>query len=216
MTDDARPPELDFVTANLPPAPARVLEVGCGEGRLTRALIDLGYDAHGIDPRAPDGPAFEPIALEELQAEELYDAAVAVVSLHHVHDLPLAVDRLADALAPGGLLVIDEFDRAGLDPATTEWLLRQRQALAAVGIGHAPEHAHAGEHHAHLVHGLHEIFTWQTVRDALAARFEERSSERVGYLYRYETHPALAPLERAMIDAGAIAATGVHYVGVRR
>ena len=216
MTDRARPPELDFVAANLPPAPARVLEVGCGEGRLTRALIDLGYDARGIDPRAPDRPAFERIPLEELRVEHPYDAAVAVVSLHHLHDLPRAVERLADALAPGGPLVIDEFDRARLDPATTAWLWRQRQALAAVGLGHAPDHATPEEHHGALVGGLAEIFTWDTVREALAARFDERSSERVGYLYRYETHPALQPLEQAMIDAGAVGATGVHYVGVRR
>jgi len=216
MADHQRPPELGFITANLPPAPARILDVGCGEGRLTRALIDLGYDAHGIDPRAPEGPAFERIPLEELEAGQSYDAAVAVVSLHHLHDLRLAVERLADALAPGSLLVIDEFDRARLDPTTTAWLWRQRQALAAVGLGHAPDHATAEEHHAALVDGLAEIFTWDTVSEALAARFDERSCERVGYLYRYETHPALQPLEQAMIDARAVDATGVHYVGVRR
>jgi SAM-dependent methyltransferase len=216
MTDHQSLAEFDFVAANLPPAPARILEVGCGEGRLTRALIDLGYDAHGIDPRAPDGPDFERIPLEELRVEQPYDAAVAVVSLHHLHDLPLAIERLADALAPGGLLVIDEFDRARLDPATTAWLWRQRQALAAVGLGHAPDDATAEAHHAALVDGLAAIFTWDTVRDALVARFDERSCERVGYLYRYETHPALQPLEQAMIDAGAVDATGVRYVGVRR
>ena len=216
MADDQHPPELGFVKANLPRAPARIVEVGCGEGRLTRALIDLGYDARGIDPRAPEGPAFEQIPLEQLEVDQPYDAAVAVVSLHHLHDLRLAVERLAGALAPGGLLVIDEFDRARLDPATTAWLWRQRQALAAVGLGHAPGHATAEEHHAALVDGLAEIFTWDTVREALAARFDERSSERVGYLYRYETHPALQPLEQAMIDAGAVAATGVRYVGLRR
>ena len=211
-----RLPELGFVTANLPPSPARILEVGCGEGRLTSALIDLGYHAHGIDPRAPDGPAFERVQLEELRVDQPYDAAVAVVSLHHLHDLPLAVERLADAIAPGGLLVIDEFDRARLDPATTAWLWRQRQALATVGLGHAPDHATAEEHHAALVDGLAAILTWDTVREALAAHFDERSCERVGYLYRYETHPALQPLEQAMIDAGAVAATGVRYVGLRR
>jgi len=216
MADTQHSPELDFVIANLPPAPARVLEVGCGEGRLTRALIDLGYAAHGIDPRAPEGPAFDQIPLEKLEVERPYDAAVAVVSLHHLHDLPLAVERLAGALAPGGLLVIDEFDRARLDPATTAWWWRQRQALAAVGLGHASEHPNAEEHHAALLDGLAEIFTWDTVRAALAARFDERSCERVGYLYRYQTHPALQPLEQAMIDAGAVAATGVHYLGVRR
>jgi len=207
---------LEFVAENLPAAPARVLDVGCGDGALTRELIDRGYEAHGIDPRAPDGPAFERIGLEDLRAERRYDAAVAVVSLHHVADLALAVERLAEAIAPGGLLLVDEFDREQLDPPTTSWWWRQRQALADAGVGPEPEHSHADEHHAATLEDLADIYTWETVRTALARRFEERSVERVEYLYRYETHLALQPLERAMIELGAIKATGVRYVGRAR
>jgi hypothetical protein len=32
-----------FVEAQLPPIPARVLEIGCGEGELARAVARLGY-----------------------------------------------------------------------------------------------------------------------------------------------------------------------------
>jgi 16S rRNA A1518/A1519 N6-dimethyltransferase RsmA/KsgA/DIM1 with predicted DNA glycosylase/AP lyase activity len=39
------PRELEFLERHLPPAPARVLEVGCGDGRLTRALPDRGLCA---------------------------------------------------------------------------------------------------------------------------------------------------------------------------
>ena len=120
-------------------------------------------------------------------------------------------DRLAEAVAPGGLLIVDEFDREQLDARTTAWLRCQRQALAAAGIGHEHEHAAGDEDH-----GLDDIFTWDAVRRALAARFDERSIERIEYLYRYETHPALQPLERAMIDLGAINPTGVRYVGRAR
>jgi SAM-dependent methyltransferase len=204
------PPVLEFASAHLPSPPARVLDVGCGDGAHTRELIARGYDARGIDPRAPEGPTFERLALEDLRVERPYDAAIAVVSLHHVLDLARAVERLADALAPGSVLIVDEFDRDRLDPPTTAWLGHQRQALSAVGLGHAHEHEHAsGE-------ALDHILTWETVRAALAARFEERSVERVEYLYRYETHLALQPLERAMIEAGAISPTGVRYVGYAR
>jgi SAM-dependent methyltransferase len=207
---------LQFAAAHLPPAPARVLDVGCGDGALTRELIDRGYDARGIDPRAPDGRHFERIGLEDLRAEQRYDAAIAVASLHHVADLALAVERLAEAIVPGGLLLVDEFDREQLDPPTTAWLWRQRQALAAAGVGAEPEHGHADDHHAAALHDLADIYPWKAVSAALATRFDERSVERVEYLYRYETHLALQPLERAMIELGAIKATGVRYVGRAR
>jgi SAM-dependent methyltransferase len=211
-----RLPVLDFVCAHLPPPPARVLDAGCGPGALTRELIERGYEARGIDPEAPEGPAFERIGLEDLRVEQRYDVAIAVVSLHHVADLALSVERLADAIVPGGLLLVDEFDRERLDPPTTGWLWRQRQALAAAGVGREPGHETAGDHHAAVRAKLAEMHAWDTVRAALSARFEERSVERVEYLYRYGTHLAVQPLERAMIDLGAIAPTGVRYVGRAR
>jgi 2-polyprenyl-3-methyl-5-hydroxy-6-metoxy-1,4-benzoquinol methylase len=207
---------LEFVVAHLPPPPARVLDVGCGDGALTRELLARGYEAHGIDPQAPDDPAFERVALEDVRVERRYDVAIAVVSLHHMADLPVAVERLADAIVPGGLLLVDEFDRERLDPPTTAWWWRQRQALAAAGVGPEPEHSDAHHHHAAALDKLAEIDTWATVSAALAARFEEQSVERVEYLYRHETHLALQPLERAMIELGAISPTGVRYVGRAR
>jgi SAM-dependent methyltransferase len=207
---------LDFAVAHLPPAPARVLDVGCGDGALTRELIDRGYEARGIDPRAPDEPPFECVALEDLRVARPYDAAIAALSLHHVADLALAVERLADAIAPGGLLLVDEFDRELLDLPTTTWWWRQRQALADVGAGPVPEQATAEHQHAAVLDDLADIYTWETVRAALGARFDEQSVQRVEYLHRYQTHLALQPLERAMIDRGAIRATGVRYVAFAR
>ncbi len=44
-----------FVTEQLPSAPARVLEVGCGRGDLARAIAESGYEVVAIDPDAPGG-----------------------------------------------------------------------------------------------------------------------------------------------------------------
>jgi hypothetical protein len=42
----------EFVLHHLPQAPARVLEVGCGDrGGVVPSLVEAGYDAIGVDPR---------------------------------------------------------------------------------------------------------------------------------------------------------------------
>src|SRR5947209_1193233 len=117
---DAQKRLAGFVLAQLPPRPARVLEVGCGEGDLARALDAAGYDVLAIDPVAPDGPFFRRVRLEELDDPGPFAAVVAGLSLHHVHDLAGALDRIVSLLEPGGLLVLDEFGWDLLDPPTAE------------------------------------------------------------------------------------------------
>src|SRR5947208_1125546 len=99
-----------YVRANLPPPPARILEVGAGEGDLARALRVAGYDVLAIDPD-PRGDDVRAVALHELdEPPGSFDAAVAVVSLHHVEPLEASCARLAELLRPAATLVVDEMD----------------------------------------------------------------------------------------------------------
>ena len=67
-----------FVRGQLPPAPARVVELGCGPlGGHIPALIRAGYDATGVDPEAPEGPAYVRAAFEDYRPEGPADAVVA-------------------------------------------------------------------------------------------------------------------------------------------
>src|SRR2546430_5110900 len=75
-----------FVLSQLPPPPARVLEVGCGdEGGVTPALLEAGYDVLAIDPHAPAGEPYRQITLEELDDPGPFAAVVACRGLPHVH-----------------------------------------------------------------------------------------------------------------------------------
>src|SRR5262245_30835232 len=95
-----------FVREGLPPAPARVLEIGCGPlGGFVPMMLRDGHRAVGVDPEAPEGPDYAQVEFERYDASDLagsLDAVVASSSLHHVHDLAEVLDRVASTLRPDG------------------------------------------------------------------------------------------------------------------
>ena len=111
-----------FVYASLPIAPARVLEIGCGQrGGFVPMMQAAGYQATGVDPEAPPGPSYRQVEFERYAAPGQLDAIVACTSLHHVADLAAVLDLAAQALAPGGRAVIVEWARERFDEATARW-----------------------------------------------------------------------------------------------
>jgi SAM-dependent methyltransferase len=189
-----------WIRSQLPPPPARLLEVGCGDGRLARSLAAAGYDVLAIDPVAPTGEIFERTTIEKLEDRGSFDAVVASRSLHHVHDLDGVLAKIA-GLAP--VLVLDEFVWDRLDEPTARWYEEQRRP------GDAPPVGEWRARHSHL-HGF------AALRDALARHLDEREFSWVPYLYRYFHRPELERLEARLIGTGDIRALGFRYVGTRR
>jgi SAM-dependent methyltransferase len=121
--------EASFCTALVPP-PARVLDAGCGTGRVAIRLHDLGYDCLGVDVDASmlavarsAQPDLEWV-LADLSTLDLdqhgvpvgFDLCVAagnVIPLLAEGTLRSTITALAAALHPGGLLVTG----FGLGPA---------------------------------------------------------------------------------------------------
>jgi SAM-dependent methyltransferase len=112
---------------NLVPAPGKMtIDIGCGEGRLTRHLKQLGHTIVGIDAspslvsaaRATD-PSMK-IALADAAAlplkDECADLAIAFMSLHDIDAMPAAVREIARTLKPGGrfcLAIVHPINSAG-------------------------------------------------------------------------------------------------------
>lgn len=96
----------------VPPAGRRTVDIGCGEGRLTRHLKGLGHDIVGVDTSpwlvaaAREADPGMDIRLADAAALPLdnasVDLAVAFMSLHDVDDMPAAVREVARVLEPGG------------------------------------------------------------------------------------------------------------------
>ena len=205
-----------FLRVELPPAPARVLEIGCGEGELASALAEDGYRVVAIDPDAPHGSIFRSIALEDFSTADGFDAVVASVSLHHVDDLELALDKVAGLLLPAGILVLEEFAKERLAGPTAGWYYHQRRAAAAVGRSESAVAHDFETWQRELTDNLADVHPFADVRRSLEGRFVERHFAWTPYLYSYLLDDALEPVERELIESGEIAATGVRYVGVAR
>jgi SAM-dependent methyltransferase len=196
---------LAFVTASLPDPPARVLEVGAGSGELAQHLTGAGYDVVAIDP-ASQVSHVRPLALDRLEAPDAsFDAALAVLSLHHVEPLDRSCERLARMLRPGAALVVDEFDIASFDVAAARWWLERAPAAELHG---RDAESIAGDLREHL-HPLSDVLA------ALEPWFEFGPVERLPYLYRWQLDPAVRPLEEQAIARSALAATGARVVGRR-
>jgi ubiquinone/menaquinone biosynthesis C-methylase UbiE len=191
--------ELATLVSEWAPPPSRVLEVGCGSGDLALRLAADGHDVLAIDPRAPDGPVFRRVTLEELDEPGRFDAVVASRSLHHVHDLPAAVDKLAALLAPGGVLVLNEFAFDRADEATAEWAAR-RLPHSDPSLEHWREHYEGLHGHAEISGELRPRF------DELMFRWRPFVGLEVG---RDDVHAE----EAGLIAAGRIRALGYQYVG---
>ena len=183
----------------LPPPPARVLEVGCGAGDLARRLEADGYEVVAVDPDAPEGAIFRRTTLEALGDEGIFDAAVASLSLHHLHDLDLALDKLRSLLRPAGPVVVREFGWELVDEPTARWDY-ERQGRA----GGLAEWRAAHE----------QLHTSEAIRAALAARFRQRSFEWGPYLSHEDTDDGNAGEELRLIESGRIRAVGFVYVGL--
>jgi SAM-dependent methyltransferase len=201
------PEVVTFVRAALGPEPQRVLEVGAGDGALAAVLRDAGHDVTAIDPA---GGAAEvlPVALLDLDEPRAgFDAAVAIVSLHHLEPLAESLAHLASLVRPGGTLVVDEVDVDALDERAARWWLSQR---AAAGADDLPDPARLVAEMRGHIHPL------ARVRAELANWFALGEPVRGPYLHRWNLPLSLRAAEVELLASGALPAIGARLVGIRR
>jgi len=216
-----------FVLDQICDPPARVLEVGCEKGDLAFALDRAGYSVTAIDPRAPEGPIFRRVGIEEFSGPGPFDHVVAILSLHHVGDIGGALDKMADLLRPGGTLIVVEFAWDRIDAATADWARAHLSSTPDPGKhswlerwcrgsahdgGHEAEHPHAGAHATEWANeeGLHSS---SRILEEIERRFTRRSFAWWPYLYSDLDDTSEAD-ELAAIEAGEINATSFCYEGV--
>lgn len=158
----------------LPRPEGPTLDVGCGEGRLTRLLASLGYDAVGYDRssslveearRADPEGRYEVAEIEALPVADRAARLVLCVNvLMHVERLEAAVHELARVLAPGATAVVGLLHPVAVAGSYDE------EADELRVHGYFEQHAHGvplGEHHVFHQHRTIE----QYLRAFLGAGF---------------------------------------------
>ena len=128
-------------------------------------------------PRA--ATASLPVALLDLDAPpRTFDAAVAMVSLHHVVPLGHSLRRLSEVMRHGARLVIDEFDVDLLDERASAWWL-----------DHAGKDKQPADHVAEMREHLYPV---AQIRAELAPWFDLGEPVPCAYLYRWPHRPGAA------------------------
>src|SRR4029079_1981578 len=116
----------------------RVLEVGCGRGEVARALAARGLAVTALDLALPDpqpAPDLRHVELDFLVFRgPPFDAILFTSSLHHIAPLENAIVHASELLAPGGVLVVDDFDLERPDHTTLAWYYETQELLAAAGL----------------------------------------------------------------------------------
>ena len=94
----------------------RVLDVGCGEGQLSRRAAGLGAQVVGLDPtwnqitvarERAGGPEYARARAEQLPCRDAaFDAVVMCLVVEHLDPFEPAIHEMARVLEPGGICLL--------------------------------------------------------------------------------------------------------------
>jgi SAM-dependent methyltransferase len=204
------------VRRDLPEPPATVVELGCGPlGGFVPMLLGQGYDAIGIDPNAPDKAPYRRAEFEHADLPPSVDALVASTSLHHVADPAEVIDRIAQIVRPGGVVVVVEWASERFDEQTARWCFERIGSDESWLRKLRDEWRESGLDWHDYFRGWLErerLHSGATLVGILDDRVERQRLDYGPYFFTGLVHEGD---EQAAIDDGRIQAGRIDYVGTR-
>ena len=191
------PDAVAYVRAALPPPPARVLEIGAGDGELAARAARRRLRR---DRDRPEGRATRRAAGRARRTSTRRRARSTprsrCVSLHHVVPLGSSLRRLSEVLRHGARLVVDEFDVDAYDERAAVWWLEHAGDDARRPPTTSPRCAST-------------CTRWPTSARSSRAWFDVGEPVPGAYLYRWHIDPGAARRGGAA-DRRGRAARGRH------
>jgi SAM-dependent methyltransferase len=211
----------DFVRSHLPPAPARVIELGSGPyGGFVPALQHDGYNALGVDPEAPEGVGYHRLPFEQFVPPWPADVIIACTSLHHTGDLAAVLDHVALTLRPGGLLLVIEWDWQRFDERTARWCFdRPDPSVESNWLHHHRDRWLASGQpwpiYLDAWASREALHTGESLLDAVTQRFDTQGPSYGPYFYS-ELAGVSPETEAAAIARGELRATRIQLTATNR
>lgn len=135
----------DLLVGVLPSAPARVADLGCGTGTLTRLLVDAGYEVDGLDfspamieqarNKVPEAEFIVGDASDPTLEAGSYDAVLCRHVLWALPDPVAALTHWVRLLRPDGIVILVEgrwHTGGGLTAEQAERIVRTVRTSAEV------------------------------------------------------------------------------------
>jgi len=188
---------LAFVLRSLPLEHVRILEVGCGAGKLANSLRDLGHELVAVDSSLESVEAARQLGVNAKLADfpnfedEPFDVVLFTRSLHHIHPLDTTIEQTCRLLKPAGLLIAEDFAFSDVLEYTAVWFHRLLELLEACGVLLPAEDSFGrrllkGRGGFSLWHeDEHETSSDHKMLCAVVARLDLIKHESAPYLYRY-------------------------------
>lgn len=151
----------------------RIIDIGCGDGQIARALAHAGSSVTGIDPtelhirtarERGGGPVYELGSATKLPASDgEFDAAVACLVFEHIDDVDGAIAEVARVVRPGGRFAF----------------FLNHPLLQTPGSGWIDDHMiDPPEQYWRIGAYLVETATWEEVEPGVTIRFVHRPVSR--------------------------------------
>lgn len=114
---------VNILLNELPTSPAKILDVGCGDGRISAEMVSRGYEVTGLDylsisilyakTMVPEGTFMQADLRKDLIKDyslrkEYFDAVVMVEVYEHIppEDCSIVLENVHKVLKPGGIFII--------------------------------------------------------------------------------------------------------------